>query len=214
MKTGRYRKLQDDLWDSFGATYITLISIIQSALLGFLIFGIQENYKDLTPLQWVISGATFLAIVAIWNEYRMGATMFFWVPTLLDALIPFAFGGFQFLLVRNIIYPDAWFWSIAGFNLLGVLAYENMYRRAKGEFKQNHVLLSLIGKYRWINPISCFVLAVINGFFGWCYNRFPGSAILDTTLATFSLLTFIVFLIRGEFYWARVVKYARKLFNN
>ena len=79
------------LKDQFTPAYLTLTSIIQGVALSALVVRVDSSYPQFTATDWLLAIATFIAILAVWNEYVMLVLAFVWVPNLLDSAIPFAF---------------------------------------------------------------------------------------------------------------------------
>jgi hypothetical protein len=44
----------------------------------------------------------FLVIVVVWQEYAVGATMYAWIPTSVDALVPFLLGAGEGMMIAAI----------------------------------------------------------------------------------------------------------------
>src|SRR5690349_17919714 len=92
------RNLLLSLESAFSISYVTLISIIQGGALGYLVTVLDRvtaqgaNLTHLDLESWLLAFLAFILIATVWNEYMMGATIFNWIPTLMDALIPFTIG--------------------------------------------------------------------------------------------------------------------------
>ncbi|CAN2040193.1 hypothetical protein GMMP15_1590032 [Candidatus Magnetomoraceae bacterium gMMP-15] len=95
--------LLERIRSSFPSMYITLISIIQSSLLGYcLSYFLKEDFDGFTTGEWVRGVSSLIFAILVWNEYRMGSTVFRWVPWLIDAIIPFLLALGQFFLIYSI----------------------------------------------------------------------------------------------------------------
>ncbi|NIP80976.1 MAG: hypothetical protein GWM90_17870 [Gemmatimonadetes bacterium] len=197
-----------DLRESFAPSYLTLISIIQGVLLG-LSFELVSEGRATTGLADPASLLVFNNIVLIalvWNEYRMGSSMFRWIPSLLDAVIPFTVGGLQAALILTTARPAQWLAGLAVLFAASIPAYENMYRRAAEE-ERNALVLEHNRFFRWFNPVACCALAVGIGALAAVHlsrGSDPGiGALLAVTLLNG------LFLLRGEVNWRIVVRAAR-----
>ena len=199
-----------ELRNSFAPTYLTLISIIQGVLLGLTFQLLAERWPELGAdrATLFLVANNVVMIVLVWNEYRMGSYMFRWVPYLLDAVIPFAVGGIQAALVLTAARPTAWLAWLATFDLAGIVAFENMYRRSAAE-QRNAFVLEHNRRYRRLNPAACLILSCT------CWALLAGHAATRTSpgMATWLLVTGlnIAFLVRGELNWQHVIAAARRV---
>lgn len=204
------RALLHDLRESFAPSYLTLISIIEGVLLGLTFELISEGrpvlrWGDPSALM-VLNDVVLIALV--WNEYRMGSSMYRWVPSLPDAVIPFVIGGLQAALLLTPDAPRAWLGLLATFYLVVALAYENMYRRSAEEAR-NEFVVRWNQPFRCVNPIACLAgSGVLWGLVA--FHHFTGT---DPGGATLVLVTVVdvAFLVRGELNWRLVVGAARRL---
>jgi len=198
-----------DLRESFSPTYLTLISIIEGVLLGLEFELLSEGRPELHLLDpaTLLVVNNILVIVLVWNEYRMGACMFRWVPSILDAVIPFSIGGIQAALILTVSNPAIWLAWLAGFYAGGIVAFENMYRRSQAEAR-NALVLEHNRAYRVLNSVGCVIMALLVGgraVFDLSRGTEPGWASLLAVTASN-----VVFLIRGELNWRAVVSAARR----
>lgn len=197
-----------DLRESFSPTYLTLISIIEGVLLGLMFELLSEGRPALRLLDpatlLVVNNA--LIIVLVWNEYRMGACMFRWVPSIVDAVIPFGIGGIQAALILTVSDAAIWLAWLTAFYAGGVVAFENMYRRSEAEGR-NALVLERNRVYRVLNPVGSLVMAALVGgraAFDLSRGSEPGwLPLLAVTGCN------VAFLLRGELNWRAVVSTAR-----
>lgn len=249
------------LFDSFPTAYITLISILQSSLFGFLIFTASETFlskvedRD-SKLSYEIderyheeneteSGtkerkafvmslsekfenldvelnvvfrllASFLFIVMMWNEYRIGSTLYRWIPTVYDALIPFGFAIFQAILIKFSVYERAfevlWFAAMGILWLIGGLSYTNMNWQIKKERDANIGLYNINKGLLKMNPKIGFLggLAFLL-LFGvlWILHDYGTNDAKRAMVLLFSILTVVgevAFIVASEMGWRRTVK--------
>lgn len=197
-----------DLRESFAPSYLTLISIIEGVMLA-LLFELLAEGRLTTAVRdphtlLVFNNVVLIALV--WNEYRMGSCMFRWIPSLLDAMIPFTVGALQGALILASARPVTWLAWLAVLFGASVIAYENMYRRAGGE-ERNALVLEHNRVFRWLNPALSAVLAVAFGALAVAHasrGTVPGTGLLvGVTLAN------VLFLVRGEVNWQVIVRTAR-----
>jgi hypothetical protein len=115
-----------DIAGAFMQLYLTLISVVQGAVAGYLASVVNDVYSSLSVSQWILIGATFLQIVAIWHSYAMGTVISAWIPTLADSIIPFTYGAAQILVVGAVRSTEqSWVRAMVILNAAGVLAYVN-----------------------------------------------------------------------------------------
>jgi hypothetical protein len=208
--------------DSFAPTYLTLISILQGSLLGYLFYiadQLLSGWKEQPPTflglaRVLFIGSALVANIATWNEYRMGSTTFVWVPRLPDTLVPFGLALVQFSLIRTIpLHPKYWFLSMAGFWALAAFAFWHMYYRAGGEPEINGAALQALAAYKYSNPLLCGLCSIANLLFSallWelqVDKRQPSSLLL--TLAIVSVAFLLSVFIRGELSWSRAIQFSQ-----
>jgi hypothetical protein len=202
--------LLHDLRESFAPSYLTLISIIEGVLLALMFELIAEGHVVLRVADPSILLAlnNIVIIALVWNEYRMGSSMFRWVPSLLDAVIPFTVGGLQAALILKTSEPRAWLAYLATFYLAGVIAFHNMYRRSAEE-ERNAFVLERNRGFRRLNLAGCVLLGMLLWMmFGYHQARATSPGWGTLTLVT---LLNLAFLVRGEANWRVIVAAARSL---
>lgn len=121
-------------FDSHRSFYLTLISMIQSLALGYLLT--QLELKETPTVTYVLQVITTLtAIVVVWHEYAIGATLYTWIIDLWDSVIPFSFGLVQFFLITALVRkewaPVWWFGALSCFGVVTLLAFTNQYLKAR-----------------------------------------------------------------------------------
>ena len=167
--------LRELLQGSFSDMHVTLVSIIQGAALALLATEIKEFYYVEGTIRCFGPGATlcksagahlglalglFFVIVLYWNEYRMGITIYNWIPTLRDSLIPFGLGALEIGAILSFGGP---IWIaialLAALNLLAVLAFLNMYHNANAS-GLNSFVLGITGRFKQANIGYCVASAL------------------------------------------------------
>ncbi len=202
--------LLHDLRESFAPSYLTLISIIEGVLLALMFELVAEGHVSLRlqdPAILLVLNNLIL-IVLVWNEYRMGSSMFRWVPSLLDAVIPFMVGGFQAALILTISHPRAWLASLATFYIGGIFAFLNMYRRSAEE-ERNAFVLERNRGFQRLNLAGCVLLAALLWML-FAYHQARGTIPGWGTLALVTVVN-LAFLVRGELNWRMIVSSARSM---
>jgi hypothetical protein len=192
--------------------YLTLTSIVQGAVLAYLLSAVSIHRGDIGIVGWVLASATFLLVVVTWNEYVMGVITFRWVPDLIDSAIPFLFGVSEYLLVNRISDdPTKWVVAFMVFSAVSFLAFQNMYSKARREDGHNDVVLAVLGGFVRVNSF----LPAIGVFLSLTYiaiATFVGTC-TPLTIATAGIVTLCTlgYTIRTWLYWRRFVDFARDI---
>lgn len=125
--------------------YLTLVSIMQSLALGYLlqVVGTEIAMHGIPRLNVILQSLVALvAIIMVWHEYAMGTLIYRWVLGVFDSTIPFLIGITESAMISTISIPvenpnigavryQLWLWSIAVFAGAGTIAYLNQWRRAE-----------------------------------------------------------------------------------
>ena len=69
-----------DIAGAFMQLYLTLISVVQGVVAGYFASVVNDVYSSLSVRQWILIGATFLQIVAIWHSYAIAIVISAWIP--------------------------------------------------------------------------------------------------------------------------------------
>jgi hypothetical protein len=85
--------------DGFRDLYLTMVSIMQGVALGYLVQQVGADYRSLDAGTIGRAVAILAMIIAIWQEYMIGSTVFAWIPGMLDAITPFVLGAGQGLTI-------------------------------------------------------------------------------------------------------------------
>lgn len=195
---------------SFSATYLTLTSIIQAGVLGYLASYIDVRFNQLGIVQWILIFNTFLLLVAGWNEYMIGATAFIWVPTLADAIIPFSLGAAELYSIHFILNDQPqWFLGVGITSLVSYFAFLNMFLKAKKNPDDNKAVIHAIGIHKYISEI-CSLLGFLFMCLSWLISeRYASSTNVQIVLSIFATSNIVVFLARSIFYWRAISSYAQ-----
>lgn len=201
------------VFGAFSSVYLTLISIIQGAAFAYLAGFAVTNYTHFkTPIAWILVCASFVVILLAWNEYLMGALAFVWIPTILDAFIPFGLGVTEVLLISAIADdPQTWLGFLTIFTTAGVIAYVNLYGNAYARRyrQENAAAIAALGPWWLITLVWAGLSMFVFGALFWLAhsNGFPlhGEG-LDVSLAVTlgALIWLVIFFVRGWWYWARI----------
>ena len=195
----------EQIKQSFSSVYLTLISIIQASVLGYLVFIFGSQRESLSSISIIVSVTTFLMLVTTWNEYMMGSTVFRWIPRLRDSFLPFLIGISEFLVVHHTISDvSLWCYSMALFCFVGYLAYLNMHHSAR-LYPENTPIFERLGRLPMVTEIWAFCLAVVFSFLGIISHKFASTVTIQYVIAFLSVVVFGAFLYRGVRYWSRIV---------
>lgn len=156
---------------SFRDIYMQLISIIQGLAFTTLAGVVVINYSTLTAGGWIRVTAAFLFIVAAWEEYMVGSMLFAWVPTPLDALVPFVLGAIEFALITTVTSTfDAYLGVTTVMWAASLIAYSNYTYHARRGFASNVSSYQLLRRFlrsglalTWFFAISYAALWILYG---------------------------------------------------
>lgn len=207
-------RLETRLKALFSSTYLTLISIIQGVVLSYLAFIVYNNYKIFDVSNWIQVVCSCLFVVSVWFEYMMGATVFVWIPTLYDSLIPFCLGVTE-LFEMGSIGPSLHYWllSISVLGFIALWAFINMFHQAKKEFDENKLVLEALGKYKIFSELFCLFGAIfflVLGLLSLILGDGEKVRILFTATA---IIIVSAFVIRSNFYWKAIINKIKPQFN-
>ncbi len=140
-------KLGDQSREAHSGFYLTLVSIMQSLALGYLLqlLGDQLLARGALPLNMVFQAVTaLLAIILVWHQYAIGTIVYRWKLDIFDSIIPYLLGICEYSMIAAIGIPEAktalsevrfslWLWSLAAFAFVSVFAYWNQFGKADCE---------------------------------------------------------------------------------
>ncbi|MBA3823320.1 MAG: hypothetical protein H0X24_05345 [Ktedonobacterales bacterium] len=197
------------LKNQFTPAYLTLTSIIQGVALSALVIRVESNYPQFTATDWLLSIATFVVILAVWNEYVMMVSAFVWVPTLLDSVVPFAYLASE-LFVTHFAYHDLrlWLLTIALLFLVGgasQIVTTLQSRRFAAENRDIRRILAPAARIRTVYLLTFIVLSLG----AWALYDVAQLAHAQALVAGLALLGILVFLGSAVPYWNRVLLYAQ-----
>ncbi len=209
------KKIRNEAKKQSASVYLTLISVIQSFALGFLLSivkdVIQSSPSHLWPFSftsvttWLQMLATFQALVLCWHVNINNAIIMQRLVGLSDSYIPFVFAIPQFCLVaaiqpRNL---SIWFFGLAGYAIVSFWAYAMMYFKDARE-PENAAAYKILGWFPHFNmlyAISAFPLFTAVGIYFALHTVSDAATIL---WLIFSNLVFIVFTCFHCYLWNRL----------
>lgn len=196
----------------------TLLSIIQGVALADLAGVVAANYARFTLVQWLLAAATFLLLIAAWNQITMDTLAWVQLPNMQGYVIPFIVGSMELFLNHALaLNVQAWLIGTAIMAVLSTFAIWYTARNAASH-PENVALLAYLQTYRragmrynLFGMVLLLLLALLSAL-GW-FTAFdaligePGAASLIAALLTGGWL--LGFLQRHFYYWRVVIAYAQ-----
>lgn len=197
--------------ESFHGAYLTLLSIVQGVAFAYLIQQWPDRGDPFLPHQWVLFLVAASFITLAWQEYLIGATMFAWVPTIIDSAVPFGLGALEAVVAASIDVSLSRYVAACGALCVGgVAAYSNYYYQARRGLGDSPAHAQLFrGLHRSgliILLLSCLYYLAL---WIWIYNSSLTSTI-ETRIALLCAVPPIAMLSRIPRYWNRVVHTVRR----
>lgn len=197
----------------FPSIYLTLVSIIQSLALGYLLSSLKDSQQFWTLnseslIAWLQIAAMCQIIFLIWHEYVVGVISFQWVLGISDSIIPFGFGISQFALI-SFINPSTlylWLYSMGVLNGIALFAYKNMYRKAKRD-TDNEEVLKVVDSCQRFTEIIVAVAGVVFIVAGlWVHFIDPSNCIKAALVVLVNIIFVAFIIVRGHFTWQRIIR--------
>lgn len=133
---------------SFRDVYLQLLSIVQGVAFGLLAEKVVPRIDHMPAVEILRAIVACLVIVGIWQEYMVGATMFAWIPTILDSVIPYALGAAEYGLIYTILKgTTAALSAVVVTGLVGIVAYGNYWYHAKHGFAANRLSYRVLRRH-------------------------------------------------------------------
>jgi hypothetical protein len=196
----------------------TLLSIIQGVALADLAGVVAANYTRFTLVQWLLASATFLLLIAAWNQITMDTLAWVQLPNMQGYVIPFIVGGMELFLNHALaLSVQAWLIGTAIMAALSTFAIWYTGRNAASH-PENVALLAYLRPYRrsgmrynLFGVVLLLLLALLSAL-GWFTSfdaliRQPGASSLIAVLLTGGWM--LGFLQRHFYYWRVVIAYAQ-----
>ena len=194
-------------------SYLTLLSIGQAVALTFLF---EEVFRgtdhsvfnpNLSFNSWLLIVETLLVIVLVWADYFQIISAFTWIPSLLDAIIPFGLFTTEVFLAKTIMHPGYWFFSFAAFFLFCLLAYVNTLSQIKRRSENKKAIeilykrFSFSAKFVAINMFSSAAMAMLLIFTSYLF--------LPVTFTIVVLLVTAFFIYKTVIAWRKFKLFLR-----
>ena len=214
----RHPELYRRLKDSFGPTYLTVLSIIQGVALSALAAVVAREYAHFTLVNWVLVVMTFCVLVVTWNVYTAQSVMWDWIPDLRDSTLPFVVGAVELFLDYTLAASlTVWLLGLAVFAFVGALATQHIGWRAKDE-PDNMALLGILAAHHRLfsrflaaDGALLLVLGLISHMTGADAARWghDGRGLLALCIALVTGVCFSGALYLAHTYLRKAVHYAR-----
>ena len=189
--------------------YLTLTSIIQGVAFAFLATRVEATYARFDATDWLLTIATFVGFLTLWNEYLMQILMFVWMPTLVDSLVPFAFLASE-LFAAHFVYHDlrSWLLSLGLTFVVGTIASIVTSMQARTFPEENRDIARAITPLQRVRgALSTVILVLCLG--GWALYDVLRLEQARIVVASIAVVAIILFLGSSVPYWNRVLAYAR-----
>lgn len=207
------RDIVERIKSQFSAAYLTLISMIEASILGFLIYRYDVTSKLVyinisTPDNIVILceyTTVFLTIVAVWGEFVMGSMLFKWIPGIADAFIPFVMGITQVGTVFFIGYDlsSYWLFSLASMCIVSWWAYRNMYQKSERNREDNEPVFTALSTWRKRNNTIMATLAGTLTIVGIVISIYSLKW-LNITISCLICISAILYVVKCYHYWQAI----------
>ena len=193
----------------FAPAYLTLTSIIQGVALSTLAVRVEGNYPQFDVTDWLLTVATFIGFLAVWNEYLMQALAYVWMPTLLDSLVPFAFLASE-LFASHFVYHGlrGWLLSVSLIFIVGIVAQFLTFTQARNLVEENRDVARALTPYGRIRA-ALSVVIIVFCLCAWAFYDPLHLAQVQIFVALLALFGIIVFVGSSVPYWNQLLAYAR-----
>ena len=193
----------------FAPAYLTLTSIIQGVALSTLVMRVEATNAQFDATNWLLTVATFVGFLTLWNEYLMQVLAFVWVPTLLDSLVPFAFLAGE-LFMAHFVYNGlrGWLLTLGLLFVVGAVAQILTNMQARSLADENRDIIRVLASHFRIRAVLGAVIIVLSLCAFALYDVLRlGQAQFVVALLAFALS--IVFVGSSVPFWNQVLAYAR-----
>jgi len=193
----------------FAPAYLTLTSIIQGVALSVVAASLKAKYTQFDATDWLLTIATFLVFLEVWNEYLMQVLAFVWVPTLLDSLVPFAFLAGE-LFMAHFVYHGlrGWLLTLGLIFIVGGAANLLTLTQARTLAEENRDIARVLAPVGWVRLALNAVIGVLS-LCAWALYDVLRLGQVQLVVALVALVGIIVFIGSSVPYWNQVLAYAR-----
>jgi hypothetical protein len=206
------------LKESYGPTYLTILSMIQSVSLGDLSLVVASQHQHFTFVQWVLTLNAFCVLIIIWNVFSVQSVLWGWIPDVHDGVVPFVVGALELFLNQAIAATlSTWLIALSLIGIAGAAGTWHIRWRSSHE-PENLELLSRLNGH--IHMYACYLIGC-GGFLlvlAWASSTtgldaaagLPGvRGILALGIALLTTAALAGSLVIFHFLWRQAIAYAR-----
>jgi glycerol uptake facilitator-like aquaporin len=196
---------------SSSSIQMTLISIIQGAVLSYLVVVVADNFRNFDIARWIIVITTFSTVVGTWQESIMFSHTTAGVFRYLDSLLFFSVGVGQFMIIRALV-PDVAisyvFFCAAFFLLIGTVYWVNQYRNIQTHGPHHEVLDEIKTQIR--SKIRYFIVPILGTTSAGLLLLFFHDSRLTIALCAINLIMHLLSVRQQAAGWNRILRYSNK----
>ena len=168
------------LKESYGPTYLTLLSIIQGVALGDLASVVAAGHQHFTLVQWALTLNTFGVLIIIWNVFSAQSVLWDWIPDVRDGSVLFVVGALELFLQHAIVATlSTWLIALSLIGITGAIGTFHIRWRSSHEPENLELLRWLDGH---IQVYTCYLIGGVGLFLLLAWLSFIGR--LDPTAGT------------------------------
>ena len=189
--------------DIFTAGYLTVASIIQGVALAALVQQLDAKQSSLDATSWVLTATTFMVIVVIWHEYLMMVLGYFWIPGLVDSVVPFAFAAGELFMAHFVVgNTRAWLLAYGATLAVGMTAWFVTRRQVSLHRDKNLDVLDTVGGQRLRVTLSAILTVLALG--GGLFYSWTGLQRAPLMVAVAALAAALAYSVCSVPYWSQI----------
>jgi len=203
------QRVSQRLKDQFAPAYLTLTSIIQGVALTTLVTRVEATYVQFDATDWLLTAATFVLFLVVWQEYLMQVLAFVWVPLLLDALVPFTFLACELFLAHFVYHdPRNWLLMLGLTCVAGAAAQLVTAAQSRTLVEENRDIAQTLARHGRYRAVFVGVIIVLSlGL--WALYDVLHLGQVRLAVALVSLMVVGAFVLSTIPYWNQVLAYAQ-----
>ncbi len=198
------------------ALIVTLMSIVQALCLEVLWSSVRDHaflWEGGLPavVGWLQVAISFQGIVVLWVVYLGLVVRFVWTPRILDMVVPFILGIFEFVLA-SFLDPEwlvYWFLTLAGMFVFGTLTNANIFKLVsklpenREHFESAAADPRLFGFVSLYGPLAVFVTLILGS--AWLVAALGPHSYGAIAGLTLTNLVLVLQFLQVRFYWNRAL---------
>ena len=131
-KPPRHEIIRRRLKQSYGPTYLTVLSMIQGVALGDLASVVASGHQHFTLVQWALTLNTFGVLIIVWNVFNVQSALWIWIPDVRDGAVPFVVGALELYLNQAITMSQStWLFALALIGITGTVGTWHIWWRSE-----------------------------------------------------------------------------------